>query len=134
MENKTCVEKNGEKYFDIINDYLNSISTKSKIVIKNDPCNKLIKIYDNYYNDDATKNSFFGKYETYHSIEWQNHVPFDESSSKYNACIEFATHYCTKEGAGKAEKSTLCVMPYDCAKALFTHAERLACLKSIIKK
>lgn len=60
MKNKTYIEKNGEKYFDIINDYLNSISTKhAKILIKHDSGNKLIKIYDGYDNDDATKKSFF---------------------------------------------------------------------------
>lgn len=132
MKNKTCIEKNGEKYFDIINDYLNSISTKhAKIVIKHDTGNKLIKIYDGYDNDDATKKNL-AKFDTYHLIEWKNYGFVDESSD-YNACIKFTTHYYTKEGAGTAEKSTVCVMPYDCAKALFTHAERIACLTSIIK-
>ena len=106
MESKTCVEKNGEKYFDIINDYL---------------------------NDDTTKKSFFAKSDTFHIIEWKNYGFVDESSD-HNAYIKFTTHYRTKEGAGTAEKSTVCVMPYDCAKALFTHAERIACLTSIIKK
>ena len=111
---------------------LNSISTKyAEIVIKHDPCNKLIKIYDGYNNDDATKKSFLAKSELYHSIEWKNYGFADESS---NAYIKFTTHYRTKEGAGTAEKSTVCIMPYDCAKALFTHAEKIACLKSIIKK
>lgn len=134
MENKTCVEKNGEKYFEIINDYLNSISTKhAKIVIKHDTGNKLIRIYDGYDNDDTTKKSFFAKSDTFHIIEWKNYGFVDESSD-HNAYIKFTTHYRTKEGAGTAEKSTVCVMPYDCAKALFTHAERIACLTSIIKK
>lgn len=134
MESKTCVEKNGEKYFDIINDYLNGISTKhAKIVIKHDAGNKLIRIYDGYDNDDTTKKSFFAKSDTFHIIEWKNYGFVDESSD-HNAYIKFTTHYRTKEGAGTAEKSTVCVMPYDCAKALFTHAERIACLTSIIKK
>lgn len=134
MESKTCVEKNGEKYFDIINDYLNDISTKhAKIVIKHDAGNKLIRIYDGYDNDDTTKKSFFAKPDTFHIIEWKNYGFVDESSD-HNAYIKFTTHYRTKEGAGTAEKSTVCVMPYYCAKALFTHAERIACLTYIIKK
>ena len=128
--------KNGEKYFEIINDYLNSISTKhAKIIINHDSlCNKFIKVYDNYYNDDAAKKSFFGKYETYHRIEWKNYGISDDESSDNTACIEFTYHYCTEEGAGKVEKSTVCVMSFGRAKALFTHAERIACLTSIIKK
>lgn len=128
--------KNGEKYFEIINDYLNSISTKhAKIIIKRDSsCNKFIKVYDNYYNDDVAKKSFFGKYEAYHRIEWKNYDISDDESSDNTACIEFTDHYCTEEGAGTAEKSTVCVMPYGRAKALFTHAERIACLTSMIKK
>ena len=130
------MKKNGEKYFDIINDYLNSISTNhAKIIINHDSsCNKFIKVYDNYYNDDVVKKSFFGKHETYHRIEWKNYGITDDESSNNTAFIEFTDHYCTEEGAGKVEKSTVCVMPFKCAKALFTHAERIACLISTIKK
>lgn len=134
---KVCVEKNGKKYFEIINDYLNSLSTKyAKIIIKDDSLNKSIKIYDNYYNDEVTKKSFIRKHETYHLIEWNNYGTWyddDDESLDSVAHIGFKSHYYTKEGTGKAEKSTICVMPYLYAEKLFAHAERIACLKSIRK-
>lgn len=122
---------NSDVYFDIINNYLNSIiSKKAKIVFKEDGYgSKIIKIYDDYYNDENPR--LIGRDAKYHEIEWEN---YDECNSPTDmANIRVTLHYKAKRGKGDATHNAYVDMLTKYAKQIFDHAGNIACLNSVLK-
>ena len=124
-----------ETYFNIINDYLNSVSKYSKFIFNDneEEYTKSLRVFDDYYRDDPKEpESLLRKFKKFHLIEWTNYDANDESIDL--ASIKITSHFMAKRGGGIGEHSVVVHMHARYAKQLFEHAEKIACLKSVLKK